>query len=177
MSENTASAGNRLLVGAAIGVLAGMLGTIGVQRWTGRQQPPADTTQAAMVHETGQHVMPFALEKTQHIFEMTATGGIQDVIARDAADTAQIQLIQQHLQHEATRFAAGDFGDPSTVHGSDMPGLKQLAAGAARLSVTFSALPAGGRITFATADAALVTALHRWFGAQLSDHAGDATYR
>jgi hypothetical protein len=38
-------------------------------------------------------------------------------------------------------------------------------------------LPHGAQITFITSDLKLITALHRWFGAQLSDHGADATYR
>jgi hypothetical protein len=41
----------------------------------------------------------------------------------------------------------------------------------------YTALPNGGQITFTTDDLHLITATHRWFGAQLSDHGADATYR
>jgi len=58
-----------------------------------------------------------------------------------------------------------------------MPGLAQLSAGAAKLRVAYEDVPAGGRITFSSDDRDLVTAVHRWFAAQLSDHGSDATYR
>lgn len=131
----------------------------------------------AMVHEMGHEVMPFDLSKTLHIFEMTDSGGIQQVITKAADDTAQVALIQQHLQHEAMKFGNGDFSDPSSLHGAQMPGLKELAAGAAKIKIEYSALPNGAQISFATQDIHLITAIHRWFGAQLSDHGADATYR
>lgn len=129
------------------------------------------------VHRMGAQVMPFDLGKTQHVFEMTQTGGIQDVIVRDPKDADQVAHIREHLRYEAARFGAGDFSDPSSLHGADMPGVKELSKGAGRIKIEYSPLPSGARITFKTTDAALVTALHRWFGAQLSDHGADATYR
>jgi hypothetical protein len=125
----------------------------------------------------GAQVMPFDLGKTQHVFEMTQTGGIQDVIVRDPKDADQVAHIQQHLRYEAARFGAGDFSDPASLHGADMPGIKELTKGVGRIEIAYSPLPNGARIMFETSDAALVTAIHRWFGAQLSDHGQDATYR
>jgi hypothetical protein len=121
--------------------------------------------------------MPFNLSKTRHIFEMTESGGVQRVIAKDAGDNEQITLIQKHLQHEAIRFGAGDFSDPTSLHGADMPGIKELAAGAAKIRMEYTALPNGAQIVFRTQDLQLITAIHRWFGAQLSDHGSDAGYR
>jgi hypothetical protein len=137
----------------------------------------AQMNHQSVIHEKGQHVMPFKLSKTLHIFEMTESGGIQQVIARDPGDQEQIALIQQHLRHEAMQFSKGDFSDPASLHGADMPGIKTLATGAARVKVEYAPLPNGAQITFTTHDLPLITAIHRWFGAQLSDHGSDATYR
>ncbi len=138
-------------------------------------QPPAG--RQAMVHEMGSGVMPFDLGKTRHVFEMTERGGIQQVIIRDAKDTDQIPMIRQHLRHEAMRFMNGDFSDPASLHGQDMPGIKELSAAASALRIEYSDLPNGAQLTFETDDNHLVTAIHRWFGAQLSDHGADATYK
>ena len=133
----------------------------------------AETPQAH-VHEMAHSVMPFDMSKTVHIFRMNESGGVQTVIAKDPGAADQIALIQQHLQHEAERFQHGDYSDPATLHGASMPGLKEVQAGAARIKVTYAALPAGAALTFATTDLHLLTALHRWFGAQLSEHGADA---
>jgi len=138
---------------------------------------PTHIGHQVMVHEMGHQVMPFELSKTRHIFEMTENGGIQRVIVKNPGDKEQIALIQEHLQHLVTGFRAGDFSDPVSLHGADMPGLKELAAGAPRIKIEYAALPNGGQITFTTDDLHLITAIHRWFGAQLSDHGADATYR
>jgi hypothetical protein len=165
-----------LLLVASSSVLLAILGTLGVLFWAGWLTPPP-ANQQAMVHHMSGQVMPFDLSQTTHIFEMTESGGVQQVIAKDPSDNAQITLIQQHLQHETMRFSAGDFSDPTSLHGGDMPGVKELARGAAQIKIEYIALPNGAQITFTTQDLPLITAIHRWFGAQLSDHGSDATYR
>ena len=123
----------------------------------------------------GVAVMPFDLERTTHIFEKRADGGLQQVIADDATDSEQAALIRAHLGEEAERFGRGDFHDPSMIHGEDMAGLHQLVTGAARMRISYEDLPDGGQILFTTDDPELVAAIHDWFDAQLADHAGHAT--
>lgn len=96
------------------------------------------------------------------------------MVSRDPDDSDQIALIRQHLQHEAEMFRTGNYSDPIKLHGADMPGLKELKEGAARIKVTYAALPSGAEIIFETTDLHLLTAVHRWFGAQLSEHGADA---
>ena len=122
-------------------------------------------------------VMPFDLSATLHIFEDTATGGVQRVVANDPGDTENIGLIREHLRAEAELFARGDFGDPSFLHGADMPGLAELeAAGeAGLLEVSYQDLPVGGQITYSSDDLPTVIALHLWFQAQVIDHGEHAT--
>jgi hypothetical protein len=55
-----------------------------------------------------------------------------------------------------------------------MSGLTDLQSGAAGIKVSYTALSAGAEITFETTDLHLLTAIHRWFGAQLSEHGADA---
>jgi hypothetical protein len=156
--------------------MVSVLGTLAVVRHSPAEMHPPQNRET-MVHEMGGEVMPFSLDSTTHVFEMTMTGGVQQVVAKDPADSAQIRLVRQHLMHEAMQFKSGDFSDPMALHGKDMPGLKELSAGAERVQVEFAPLPNGGQITFTTSDPTLLTAIHRWFGAQLSDHGADATYR
>ena len=130
-----------------------------------------------MVHSMGAQVMPFSLARTLHVFQMTESGGIQQVVLRDPADFDQLPMIQQHLRHEAMRFSLGDYSDPTSLHGAEMPGVQELAAGAAQIQINFEPLPNGAQIVFSTTDLHLLTALHRWFGAQLSDHGADAAAR
>jgi len=139
--------------------------------WAGHA--PAQSTQAH-VHDSAHKVMPFDISQTLHVFRMTEQGGVQRVVIRNTSAKEQVPFIQQHLKHEAERFQAGDYADPGTLHGSDMPGLRDLQAGAAHITVAYAALPDGAEITFSTEDRHLLTAIHRWFGAQLSEHGADA---
>ena len=133
----------------------------------------ADTRQEH-VHQMSGHVTPFDMTKTTHVFVMTERGGVQKVTAKDAHDGAQVALIRQHLHHEYENFSRGNYADPATLHGASMLGLAELQAGAGKITVRYSALPDGAELTFETRDLHLLTAIHRWFGAQLSEHGSDA---
>jgi hypothetical protein len=126
------------------------------------------------VHGMAHSVMPFDLAKTTHVFKMTETGGVQRVILKDRSLADQVVLIQHHLREEAARFEHGDYSEPAKLHGVSMPGLNELQLGAQRVTVSYSDLPDGAEITFKTTDPHLLTAMHRWFGAQLSEHGADA---
>ena len=91
--------------------------------------------------------------------------------------TTNSLLIRQHLKDEAVRFSEGDYSDPTSIHGNEMPGIKELEAAASMIVITYQELPDGAQINYETPDIRLITAIHSWFGAQLSDHGADATYR
>jgi hypothetical protein len=125
------------------------------------------------VAERGATIMPFDLEATTHVFAPTDDGGVQTVVADDPGDTEQIVLIRSHLRDEVAAFRSGDFGDPATIHGHEMPGLSVLEARSDRLTITYQDQPDGGEVIYRSSDPVVVQALHDWFAAQLSDH-GDA---
>jgi hypothetical protein len=135
---------------------------------TGR--PQASAARRAEVAARGATVMPFDLSRTRHVFLSQPDGGLQTVTANDPRDTAQVRLIQAHLQEEAARFSRGDFTDPMAIHGHSMPGIQTLREGAAAIRVEYTPQNDGGRIRYSTADPALIEALHRWFEAQRMDH-------
>lgn len=130
---------------------------------------PAAPDRLAEVADRGAEVMPFDLERTTHIFEKMDNGGLQQVISDDG-DAAQIELIRAHLAEEAERFSQGDFHDPQMIHGENMAGLHQLMTGYQQINLEYSDIESGGQILYTTDDAEIVTALHRWFDAQLLDH-------
>lgn len=137
-------------------------------------QPRDGQSAQEHVHEMGQSVMPFDLNKTTHIFQMTDWGGIQSVVVKDPQDKSQIGLIRQHLRHEADAFQHGDYTDPMALHGKTMLGVSELKKHHAAISVSYSDLPLGAALTFKTRNRHLATVIHRWFGAQLSEHGADA---
>ncbi|MDD5277684.1 MAG: aspartate carbamoyltransferase [Methylovulum sp.] len=135
---------------------------------------PAPAERLDAVVERGVHVMPFNLDKTLHIFNKTDSGGIQQVIAKNTEDNEQISLIRQHLAGIAAHFAQGDFSGPQRIHGNDMPGVKELASAAGRVQFNYHDLPNGGQIDYVTTEPELIAAIHRYFDAQLRDHARHA---
>jgi hypothetical protein len=154
-------------VGAALGaalLISGPQQDSGEGR-TGRQE---------VVAERGRTVMPFDLEQTTHHFAPTETGGVQDVVADQADDAKQVDLIRTHLQQEAKAFGRGDFGDPAQIHGESMAGLAELQEGYERIEVRYRERPDGASLSYTTDEPALVDALHDWFEAQLSDHGDHA---
>jgi hypothetical protein len=42
------------------------------------------------------------------------------------------------------------------------------------MQITYSPMPGGAQITFKATDLHTITAIHRWFGAQSSEHGADA---
>jgi len=135
----------------------------------------ADAQRQAEVAKLGADVMPFSLKATTHIFTKTADGGIQRVVAKNAADAKQIKLVREHLRNIRSQFLKGDFSGPSHIHGADMPGLAELQSSKpGQVSIEYKDVKAGAELTYGTADPKLVAALHQWFDAQLSDHGADA---
>jgi hypothetical protein len=159
--------GSRRLTGVALAALV-----VAVSACGGGSD--STTSRQDQVEARGAAVMPFDQKRTTHVFRATATGGVQRVIAKDAGDREQITLARQHLRKEAARFRTGDFSDPMAIHGMKMPGLDALRRGAARVQVSYRAIPRGAEISYTTAESGLVTALHDWFDAQLMDHGANA---
>lgn len=128
------------------------------------------------VVERGSHVMPFSLEQTTHIFSKTEKGGVQQVIVKTPDNSAQIQLIRQHLSKISQEFQQGDFSNPAKIHGESMPGLQELRkAKKGQINIVYKELPDGAEIEYATQEPVLINAIHQWFDAQLTDHARHAT--
>ena len=135
----------------------------------------ADAQRQAGVAERGKDVMPFSLPATTHIFTKTAEGGVQQVVAKKRNDAAQVKLVREHLRSIRAQFLTGDFSGPSHIHGAAMPGLAELrAAQPGQIEISYQEVSAGAALTYKTANATLVAALHQWFDAQLADHGKDA---
>ncbi|MFS8064675.1 MAG: hypothetical protein ACMG5Z_08805 [Luteimonas sp.] len=136
----------------------------------------ADAQRQAEVARLGADVMPFSLKATTHVFTETDTGGVQQVVAKDAADAQQVKLIREHLREIRLQFLKGDFSAPAHIHGAEMPGLAVLEASRpGQIGIEYEDVEAGAKLTYGAADAKLVKALHQWFDAQLADHGSDAT--
>ena len=129
-----------------------------------------------VVAEAGAEVMPFDLEATTHIFTDTDRGGVQDVVADDPGDAANIEAIRRHLADEASKFRSGDFSDPEAIHGPDMPGLSTLKKRFDEITIDLVDKPTGATIAYTATDTDVIEAIHAWFAAQTSDHGSHAEH-
>jgi hypothetical protein len=136
----------------------------------------ADSSRENQVEQKSQKVMPFSMDATMHMFDPTASGGVQTVRVTNG-DAKQVILVRSHLRKEAAAFAGGNFADPAAIHGDNMPGLEAMHAGAKRIAVRYVDVQDGAKIVYATQDPALVSAIHAWFKAQVSDHGAHATMK
>jgi hypothetical protein len=135
----------------------------------------SDSARQAEVARRGADVMPFDLKATTHVFTKTADGGVQRVVAQSAADKQQVELVRAHLHEIRGRFLKGDFSGPSHIHGDGMPGLAQLQeARPGQIAIDYKEVHGGAELTYRTDDPRLVSSLHAWLDAQLSDHGHDA---
>ncbi|MEV0819861.1 hypothetical protein [Nonomuraea rubra] len=142
----------------------------------GRNEPQALAARQAEIAAKSRQVMPFDLERTTHRFAKSATGGLQTVTSDDPSDAQQVKLIREHLAKEATGFSKGDYGDPASIHGGEMPGLLELEQGHDRINIGYADTPAGAQIAYTTTDPSLIKALHAWFDAQVTDHGSHAEH-
>jgi len=152
------------IAAAAVLVIAAAGGT-----WYGLTRNHHQSSNAAMAARA-QHVMPFDLHRTTHLFTKNADGGVEKVVVNDPSDRRDLDLIRAHLQTEAENFRRGNYSDPAKIHGMDMPGVGELQQNAARVNVVFAEIPGGAQITYASTEPALISALHDWFDRQASDH-------
>ena len=136
----------------------------------------ADAPRQTQVERNSEKVMPFSMQSSKHVFVPTPNGGVQTVLVHDG-NAKQVGLVRAHLRKEAAAFARGNFTDPASIHGTAMPGLKALRAGASRIAVRYADVANGARITYATNDAALIVAIHDWFKAQVGDHGAHAVMK
>jgi hypothetical protein len=151
----------------ALGITA--LCALSGMAWTADPQRQAD------VAARGAQAMPFNLSETTHIFTKTPSGGLQQVVAKDPQNAERIRMIRMHLGEIAASFAHRNFAAPTDIHGAQMPGLATLkGAKPGDITIRYSDLVDGGQIEYSSRNPTLVSAVHDWFDAQLSDHGADA---
>jgi hypothetical protein len=124
----------------------------------------------------GEKAMGFSQTETTHHFKLLPDGGYVQVQANSADDTANRDHIRMHLQEQARKFAAGDFGAPELTHDRVPPGVPQLQKLKAAISYQYEEIERGGRLRITSKDPAAVDAIHNFLKFQIEDHqTGDPT--
>lgn len=111
-----------------------------------------------------------------HLFDDLPDGGRIE-LQRNEDDPAGVEQIRQHLQHIAHAFAAGDFSDPTSVHGHEMPGTAVMAQKKDVITYSYAPLPRGGEVRITTRDPDALRAIQAFMAAQRGEHrAGGHTH-
>jgi hypothetical protein len=122
------------------------------------------------MNSRGDHVMGFDQNKTTHHFTLTKTGGVIQVQANDASDTASRDHIRMHLQHISNAFAEGDFTDPHEVHAEVPPGVPVMKVRKDKISYRFESMANGGKVLISTEDPKALKAIHEYLRYQIREH-------
>ena len=133
----------------------------------------ADGGHAAAVDSRGDHAMGFDHTKTAHHFLLAEDGGVIEVSANDAADTASRDKIRMHLRHIATKFSEGDFSIPMFIHFNGEqapPGVEIMKQAGSRIVYTYEETSRGGRVRLRAADAEAAGAVREFLRFQIEDH-------
>jgi hypothetical protein len=121
-----------------------------------RQQAAAPTT-------------PFTAQNSTQAFQMSQSGGIQQVVAKDPNDKALIAAIRAYLEAQAARFGGGDYSGTVKIEGQDVPAARYFkSASPGQMAIIYRNVGSGAAIDYVGKDAATVTAIHAWFDALLS---------
>jgi hypothetical protein len=125
---------------------------------------------SAGVNQRGTQAMGFSQTKTAHHFLLKADGGVIQVEANQAEDTASRDQIRQHLRQIAGQFAAGDFVAPLFIHAQTPPGVPTMQGLKAEIKYEFEETERGARVRFSTRNAEAAKAIHEFLRFQIKDH-------
>ena len=130
----------------------------------------------ARMNEQGEQGMGFSQTATTHHFLLMPEGGVIQVEANRADDTANRDAIRMHLTHIAHSFAGGDFDIPMFVHDTVPLGVPEMKRLHDKIRYSFEETPNGGRVVIATTDKESLTAIHKFLRFQIEEHkTGDPT--
>jgi len=140
------------------------------------QHQHSDAMHHEMMNARGEKAMGFSQTATTHHFRLLPNGGYVEVQANDASDFASRDHIRTHLQEQAKKFAAGDFGAPELTHDRVPPGVPVMQERKSAIRYKYEQLEGGGRLWMTSKHADAVAAIHEFLKFQIEDHkTGDST--
>ena len=130
----------------------------------------------AVMNARGEKAMGFSQTETTHHFRLLPDGGYVQVQANSADDAANRDHIRMHLQEQAKKFAAGDFGAPELTHDRVPPGVPEMQKLKSSIAYKYEEIERGGRLRITSRDTSAVAAIHDFLKFQIEDHkTGDST--
>lgn len=129
-----------------------------------------DDSAFAAVQERGRAVMGVDQYTSAHVFEDLPDGGRVVLDRNDAADSADVRTIREHMRVIEAAFRRGDFTLPGQVHAREVPGTRVMRE--RRAEITYAALdrPRGAELRITTSDPSALTAIRQFLAFQRSDH-------
>ena len=124
----------------------------------------------AAVQERGRTAMGVDQYTSTHVFEDLADGGRVVLDRDDAADTAGIRTVREHMRVIEAAFRRGDFTLPGQVHAREVPGTRVL--GERDESIQYAAVdrPKGAELRITTRDSSALAAIRAFLAFQRTDH-------
>jgi hypothetical protein len=124
----------------------------------------------------GEQAMGFSQTATTHHFRLTPDGGYVQVQANDPNDAMNRDHIRMHLEMQAKKFAAGDFGAPELTHNRVPPGVPEMQKLKSSIRYQYEEIERGGRLLISSKNPQAVSAIHDFLKFQIADHqTGDST--
>jgi hypothetical protein len=124
----------------------------------------------AQLNERDEKGMSFSQTATAHHFLLTASGGVIQVEAKDAADATSRNEVRMHLGHIAKAFQSGDFDIPMFVHDTVPPGVPEMKRLQKNIQYLFEETPNGGRVVISSTNKEALAAIHRFLRFQIEEH-------
>jgi polyhydroxyalkanoate synthesis regulator phasin len=122
------------------------------------------------MNKRGDRVMGFDHDKTTHHFRLLPDGGVIEVEANDAKDTASRDQIRMHLRHIASMFANGNFEAPMLIHSQTPPGVPVMKTLKAEIKYQFEEMERGGRVRITTSNTEGLAAVYEFLRFQIKEH-------
>jgi hypothetical protein len=122
------------------------------------------------MNKRGDRVMGFDHDKTTHHFRLLPDGGVIEVEANDAKDTANRDKIRMHLRHIASMFANGNFEAPMMIHSQTPPGVPVMKSLKAEIKYQFEETERGGLVRITTSNAKGLAAVYEFLRFQIKEH-------
>lgn len=129
-----------------------------------------DDSAFAAVQERGALVMGVDQYTSSHVFEDLPNGGRIVLDRDDAADTAAVRTIREHMRVIETAFRRGDFALPGQVHDQEVPGTRVMRQRREAITYTVLDRPRGAELRIATNDSVALAAVREFLTFQRSDH-------
>jgi hypothetical protein len=133
--------------------------------------PQQDSVHAghAGMQECGAEVMGVDQATSVHVFEALPNGGVIE-LQRASDDSVGMLTIRRHLRGIAQAFSAGDFGAPTYIHMTSVPGARIMAERRSVIRYDYRDLPRGGALRISTSDAIARKAIWEFIAYQRNEH-------